>query len=145
MWFRFMTYLPEPPQTPVAGIQSIGTTDPSLCGKAGLRTRERQEGICPPVPCAAFPWASPQWPDLSAHFLAYRCGGSTGIAGLKKARTPVSRFIRRPRIDRRTPCRSSRTSPAAAIISTPLRQLCKVMKDLHKRLLLLDAAEKQPL
>src|SRR5688572_33104566 len=141
MWFRFMTYLPEPPQTPVAGIQSIGTTDPSLCGKAGLRTRERQDGICHPVPCAAFPWASPQWPDLSAHFLAYRCGGSTGIAGVKEPAHlfPVS-SAGRESIGGHLAAAAG-LGPAAAIISTPPRQLRKVMKDLHKRPLLLDAAE----
>jgi hypothetical protein len=41
----------------------------------------------------AFPWFKPQW-HIDTFALTYRCGGSTGFAGLSGS--PVSRLTRSP-------------------------------------------------
>lgn len=130
----------------MAVIQGTGNFTPGLYGKAGLRTRGRPDGRDGPrCHVRGLPMDEPQWPCV-AHIPAYRCGGSTGFAAVESRRTPVSRFIRLPG--------SAGGHLAAAAGPTPgcpnyIGQLSgvrsKVMKDLHKRPLLLDAAENLPL
>ena len=161
--------LPKPSSTPLTEIQHLKKTAggqsndgshrnrhpavfSSLCCKAGLRTREQRGlAICNlanrrrvrRLPMGVF---LPQWQSC-AHPLAYRCGGSTGFAASPAAHLfPVSSAGRDRPVDtlQLTPDRNPDRPiiPSRFCVASLAR---KIMNDLHKRLLLLDAAENLPL
>ncbi len=104
--------------------------------------------MCRPCRVRRLPTGNcPQWPTY-AHPLAYRCGGSTGVAATFRP-SPVSRFIHRPgsagghlaaAAGSGSNCRHY--SRSTRHCRPPRRQM---MNDLHKRPLLLDASENSPL
>ena len=100
--------------------------------------------------CAAFPWGFfPHSGRLMRTPSLTVAGAVQGLRQrLKSRRAPVSRFIHLPEWPADTLQPAPDRSPAPGIIPSRNRfagHWRKVMKDLHKRLLLLDAAENLPL
>ena len=127
----------------------------TLCSKAGLRTCERhveQSNLLSAPDAPPSHGRTAHSGCFDAHPLAYRCGGSTGIAAAFRSRTrPRTCFPFHPPagIDRRTPCCNRRIeirrSGLYPIVLPLPASSHKVMKNIHKHLLLLDAKEKLPL